>query len=145
MSHSYVSNLMHCVFSTKNRQRLIQPEFEERVWAFMGGIARANGMKALAVGGVEDHVHVLLSLPGTMPVAKGVQLTKAGSSKMIQATFTKSFEWQEGYGAFSIGVSQVKATVTYIRNQRAHHKRVDFREEFRTFLKKHGITPEDLP
>ena len=145
MSHSYVSNLMHGVFSTKNRQRLIQPEFEERVWAFMGGIARANGMKALAVGGVEDHVHVLLSLPGTMPVAKGVQLTKAGSSKMIQATFTKSFEWQEGYGAFSIGVSQVKATVAYIRNQRAHHKRVDFREEFRTFLKKHGITPEDLP
>ena len=145
MPHSYVSNLIHCVFSTKNRQRLIQPEFEARVWAFMGGIARANGMKALAVGGIEDHVHVLLSLPGTVPVSKGVQLIKAGSSKMIRATFTKDFEWQEGYGAFSIGVSQVKATVAYIRNQRAHHKRVDFREEFRTFLMKHGMAPEDLP
>jgi hypothetical protein len=80
-----------------------------------------------------------------MPVAKAVQLVKAGSSKMVRATFTKDFEWQEGYGAFSIGVSQVKATVAYIRNQRAHHKRVDFREEFRTFLVKHGIAPEDLP
>ena len=145
MPHSYVSNLIHCVFSTKARRRLIQPEFEGRVWAFMGGIARTNGMRALAVGGIEDHLHVLLSLPGTVPVAKGVQLIKAGSSKMIRATFTRDFEWQEGYGAFSIGVSQVKATVAYIKNQRAHHKRVDFREEFRTFLKKHGITPEGLP
>ena len=78
-------------------------------------------------------------------MAKGVQLVKAGSSKMIRATFTKSFERQEGYGAFSIGVSQVKATVAYIRNQRVHHKRIDFREEFRTFLRKHGIAPDDLP
>lgn len=145
MSHSYVSNLIHCAFSTKDRRPMIDPEWEGRVWAFMGGIARKNGMKALAVGGVEDHVHVLLSIPGTMPVAKAVQLVKAGSSKMIRATFTKSFEWQEGYGAFSIGVSQVKATVAYIKNQRVHHKRTDFREEFRTFLRKHGILPEDLP
>ena len=145
MPHSYVSNLVHCTFGTKDRSAIISPEWEARVWAFMGGIARQNGIKALAVGGIEDHVHVLLSLPGTMPVAKAVQLVKAGSSKMIRATFTKSFEWQEGYGAFSIGISQVKATVAYIRNQRAHHKRVDFREEFRTFLRKHGMAPEDLP
>ena len=145
MPHSYVSNLMHCTFSTKDRRRVINPEWEERVWAFMGGIARKNGFKALAVGGVEDHVHLLLSIPGTMPVAKAVQLVKAGSSKMIRATFAKDFEWQEGYGAFSIGVSQEKATAAYIKNQRAHHKRVDFREEFRTFLVKHGIAPEDSP
>ena len=141
--HSYVSSLFHCTFSTKERRAIIRPEWEERVWAFMGGIARQNGMKALAIGGVEDHVHVLLSISSTMPVAKAVQLVKAGSSKMIRATFTKSFEWQEGYGAFSIGVSQVKETVAYIKNQRAHHKKIDFREEFRAFLKKHGITPED--
>lgn len=141
--HSYVSSLFHCTFSTKERRAIIRPEWAERVWAFMGGIARQNGMKALAIGGVEDHVHVLLSISSTMPVAKAVQLVKAGSSKMIRATFTKSFEWQEGYGAFSIGVSQVKETVAYIKNQRAHHKKIDFREEFRAFLKKHGITPED--
>jgi len=145
MSHSYVSNLIHCAFSTKDRRRMINPEWEERVWAFMGGVARKNGFKALAVGGVEDHVHLLISIPGTMPVAKAVQLVKAGSSKMIRVTFTKDFEWQEGYGAFSIGVSQAKATVAYIKNQRTHHKRIDFREEFRTFLVKHGIAPEDLP
>ena len=145
MSHSYVSNLIHCAFSTKDRRRMINPEWEERVWAFMGGVARKNGFKALAVGGVEDHVHLLISIPGTMPVAKAVQLVKAGSSKMIRVTFTKDFEWQEGYGAFSIGVSQAKATVAYIKNQRTHHKRIDFREEFRTFLRRHGIAPEDLP
>jgi REP element-mobilizing transposase RayT len=145
MPHSYVSNLIHCAFSTKDRRKTIDPDWEERVWAFIGGIARKNGFKALAVGGVEDHAHLLLSIPGTMPVAKAVQLVKAGSSKMIRTTFTKDFEWQEGYGAFSIGVSQVKGTVAYIKNQRAHHKRVDFREEFRMFLVKHGITPQDLP
>lgn len=102
MPHSYVSNLIHCAFSAKDRRRVINAKWEERVWAFMGGIARKNGFKALAVGGVEDHLHLLLSLPGTMPVAKAVQLVKAGSSKMIRATFTKDFEWQEGYGAFSI-------------------------------------------
>jgi REP element-mobilizing transposase RayT len=141
--HSYVSSLFHCTFSTKERRAIIRPEWEERLWAFIGGIARQNGMKALAVGGVQDHVHVLLSIPSTMPVAKAVQLVKAGSSKMIRATFTRSFEWQEGYGAFSIGVSQVKETVAYIKNQRVHHKKIDVREEFRAFLKKHGITPED--
>ncbi len=141
--HSYVSSLFHCTFSTKERRAIIRPEWEERSWAFIGGIARENGMKPLAVGGVQDHVHVLLSIPSTMPVAKAVQLVKAGSSKMIRATFTRSFEWQEGYGAFSIGVFQVKETVAYIKNQRVHHKKIDFREEFRAFLEKHGITPED--
>ncbi len=96
-------------------------------------------MKAVAVGGVEDHMHVLLSLPGTMPVSKAVQLIKAGSSKMIRATFTPSFAWQEGFGAFSIGISQMKATVAYIHNQREHHRRVDFKAEWAAILKKHGI------
>ncbi|HYX70156.1 MAG TPA: transposase [Terriglobales bacterium] len=102
-------------------------------------------MKALAIGGIEDHVHVLLSLPGTTPVAKGVQLIKAGSSKMMRATFTPAFEWQEGYGSFSIGVSQVKPTIAYIKNQRKHHRRFDFRREFEMFLRRHGIVPDELP
>ena len=98
-------------------------------------------MKALAIGGASDHVHMLISLPGTLSVAKGVQLLKGNSSKWIHETFPKlrSFEWQEGYGAFSIGISGSEATVAYIRNQTQHHRTKIFRGEFMTMLRKHGF------
>ena len=141
MSHTYVNALFHCTFSTKGRRQLILPDLQERLWPFMGGIAREQGFKALAVGGVVDHVHVLLSLPATTPIAKAIQLVKGASSKWVHDTFPwhRGFAWQEGYGAFSIGVSQVKPTVAYINSQPEHHRRVTFQEEFRMFLKKHGI------
>ena len=104
--HSFVSCLMHVVCSTKNRRPWITSEVQDRLWPYLGGIARENKMKALKVGGVEDHVHILLSLPSTLEIAKGVQLLKGNSSKWIHETFPKlkTLEWQEGYGAFSIGV-----------------------------------------
>src|SRR5438477_12371147 len=80
---SYVSSYFHCVFSTKDRLHAITPPLSERLWPFLGGIARENKMKALMIGGVEDHVHLLLSLPSTMPIAKAMQLIKGGSSKWI--------------------------------------------------------------
>jgi putative transposase len=88
------------------------PELQARLWPYLGGIARENRMKALVVGGVENHVHVLLSIPSTLSVAKAVQLLKGNSSKWIHKTFKEhwNFEWQEGYGAFSIGVSGVEDT-----------------------------------
>ena len=109
MSHSYVSNLMHCTFSTKERYPWIENDVESRLWAYIGGIARENRMKALAIGGVFDHIHSLLSLPSTMSFAKAVQLIKGGSSKWIHDEFRhlRKFEWQEGYGAFSVSASQV--------------------------------------
>ncbi|MBZ5520779.1 MAG: transposase [Acidobacteriia bacterium] len=76
MSHTYASLLVHCVFSTKNRLPLISDEMQPRLWAYIGGIARANKFKALAVGRIKDHCHVLLSLPAALPVAKAVQLIK---------------------------------------------------------------------
>jgi REP element-mobilizing transposase RayT len=107
----------------------------------MGGIARENKMRALAIGGVEDHVHILLSIPSTLSVAKALQLIKGGSSKWVHETFPehRDFEWQEGYGAFSIGVSQVDDTKKYIANQREHHRTRSFQEEFIAFLERHGI------
>ena len=106
----------------------------------MGGIARANGMKALAIGGMRDHVHLLLSLPATLTIAKAVQLIKAGSSKwMNDQKRTKWFEWQEKYGAFSIGVSQKEAAIRYICNQGQHHAKKSFDTELKTILKRHGI------
>ena len=139
--HSFVSCLMHCVFATKERRPLIQPELQTRLWPYLGGIARENKMKALMIGGVEDHVHVLLSLPSTLSVAKAVQLIKGNSSKWIHETFPEhqSFEWQEGYGAFSIGVSGIDDTVKYIQNQAEHHRKMSFKEEVAVFLKKHGM------
>jgi REP element-mobilizing transposase RayT len=141
MPHSYVSSLIHCVFSTKGRRKIISTQLRERMWPFVGGIARQNGVKALAVGGTDDHVHILLSLPTVMPVAKAVQLIKGGSSKWIHDNFPaqRDFAWQEGYGAFSISISHVQQTVAYIRNQEEHHRKRTFEEEFLSFLKKHQI------
>src|SRR5216684_3020165 len=120
MPHSYVSNLMHYIFSTKERFPFIDPELESRLWPYLGGIARENGMKALAVGGTADHIHTLLSLPATMSVAKAVQLIKGGSSKWVHDTFSqhRKFAWQEGYGAFSVSSSQMDKTVAYIQRQK---------------------------
>ena len=144
MSHSYVNNLMHCTFSTKERYPFIEPTLESDLWPYIGGIARANRMKALAIGGTADHIHALLSLPSMMSFAKAVQLIKGGSSKWIHETFPKykKFEWQEGYGAFSVSASQSRKTVAYIQNQKEHHRRKTFQEEFRALLDKHGIAYE---
>jgi putative transposase len=139
MSHTYISELVHCVFSTKQRQKTISPEIRERLWAYLGGIANTNGFKALAGGGTEDHVHILLSLPATLPIAKAVQLLKGGSSKWVNDSFKMNFRWQEAYGAFSVGISQRQSTVAYIQSQAEHHKKRSLEEEFLLFLKKHNI------
>ena len=141
MSHTYTSQLLHCVFSIKGRRPLIKPELQQRLWPYMGGIARDNKMKALSIGGVDDHVHLLLSLPATLSISKAMQLIKGGASKWVHDTFPEyqDFAWQEGYGAFSIGISDVAKTTAYIENQVRHHARRDFQTEFLTFLKKHGI------
>ncbi len=138
---SYVSSYFHCVFSTKDRRQFITPELRERLWPFLGGIARQNKMKAAEIGGVEDHVHLLLSLPSTLPVSKALQLIKGGSSKWIHDTFPEHrlFAWQEEYGAFSVSVSQLEKTIAYIKGQEEHHRRMTFQEEFLALLKRHRI------
>jgi REP element-mobilizing transposase RayT len=132
---------MHYIFSTKNRQKTITPDLEERLWPYLGGIARENKMKALAIGGIEDHAHLLLSLPSTLSIAKAIQLIKGGSSKWVTETFPshRGFEWQEGYGAFSVSISHIQNTVAYINDQKEHHRQQTFEEEYLAILKKHGI------
>lgn len=141
MGHTYVANLIHCIFSTKERKRLITPEVQERLWPFMGGIARANDVKPMEIGGVGDHAHLLLAISPKMPLAKAIQLIKGGSSKWAGENFPelRDFEWQEGYAAFSVSQSMVDRTVQYIRNQRKHHSTTTFEDEFLAFLKKHGV------
>ena len=94
--HSFTSCLVHCVWSTKNRETCLSPDSRERLWPYLGGIAKQNQMKTLAIGGASDHVHILLSLPATSSVAKAMQLLKGNSSKWIRETFPKmrAFAWQ---------------------------------------------------
>jgi putative transposase len=98
-------------------------------------------MKAIEIGGVEDHIHALISLPPTMPISKAAQLIKGGSSKWVHENLPKHrlFSWQEKYGAFGVSVSQLDKLIDYIRNQPAHHRTMTFQEEFLSLLKKHQI------
>jgi len=143
--HSFTSSLHHCVFATKDREPWLTPDIRERLWPYLGGIARENDMKTLAIGGVADHVHLLISLSATMSVSKAMQLLKGNSSKWIHEMFPRlrSFAWQEGYGAFSIGVSGIEETRMYISNQEEHHRTRTYREEVITFLERHRLPFDD--
>jgi REP element-mobilizing transposase RayT len=93
MSHTYCCSLFHCVFSTKERRKTIAPEIQARLGAYMGGIAREHNMKALAIGGTSDHVHLLLSLPSTLAIAKAMREIKSASSHWMRDTCAMEFEW----------------------------------------------------
>jgi putative transposase len=138
---SYVSSHFHCVFSTKARRPLIPPPLRDRLWPFLGGIARENQMTAIEIGGMPDHVHILLSLPSTLSIAKALQFIKGGSSKWVHDTFPEHrlFGWQVKYGAFGVSVSLLDKTIEYIKNQEEHHRKVTFQEEFLAFLKRHRV------
>ncbi len=106
MAHTYVSELIHCVFSTKDRRNLISPELQPQLWSFLGGIARKNGFKALMVGGTENHVHILLSLPATMALAKAMQLVKGASSHWMNDKFKTEFAWQRRLHPWNLAKEQ---------------------------------------
>ena len=114
---------------------------QQRVWSYLGGIARENGLKPLLVGGVEDHVHLLLGLPPTASVSQALKAIKGGSSGWIKETLPgcAGFGWQDGYAAFTVSQSQVTEVEEYIRNQRQHHRVKTFQEEYRLLLERHGI------
>jgi putative transposase len=119
---------------------MIPKDMQQKLWAYIGGIARTNKFRALAVGGTLDHVHVLLAIPASISVAKAVQLIKGGSSKWINDHLpSRTFAWQDSYGAFTIGISQIKNTISYIHNQEHHHAKKDFDAEFHVILRKHGL------
>ncbi|MBM3334207.1 IS200/IS605 family transposase [Candidatus Sumerlaeota bacterium] len=133
--------LLHLVFSAKNRDPLIHPEIEADLHAFLGAIARDCGCVALAIGGTEDHVHLLCSLSRNICIADFVEELKTRSSKWIKTKGRaySEFHWQSGYGVFSMGKSQEDALKRYIATQKEHHRRVSFQEEFRAILGKYGV------
>ncbi len=144
MAQPLTKLLSHIVFSTKERRALIDAESLPRLHAYLGGIVRAAGGVAIAVGGIADHVHLLVGLPPTVCVADMVRILKANSSKwMHEARGRKLFSWQAGYGAFSVSESNVQTVIRYIREQERHHLKISFQQEFLLHLKKHGVAYDE--
>ena len=117
---------------------MIPSNQQERLWNYVGGILKNHDMKALAVGGMEDHIHVLASLSSEAGVAPTVNLIKSNSSKWMRERFPK-FGWQSGYAAFTVSASAKQGVIDYINSLAEHHKRRDFRAEYLSLLKRHGV------
>ena len=135
MAHTYASNFIHCVFSTKDRRSLIPEARTTELYAYLGGIARGEGFSLIAAGGTANHIHLLFDLPGPTPLARAVQKLKGSSSRWMG----DGFSWQEGYGAFSVSPSQISIVREYIQNQEAPHRKRNFEQEFVALLRNCGI------
>jgi putative transposase len=133
--------LYHIVFSTKNRQRWLIDGLREEVFAYMNGIAKNQGGVAIRSGGFYDHVHLLVRIPAKLSVSDFVGTLKSNSSKHINDTSEqlRKFGWQDGFGAFTVSVSQKNRVVEYIENQMAHHTDHSFQDEYLHLLKKHEV------
>jgi putative transposase len=141
MPQSLSSILVHLIFSTRNREPFMTPTIEEELFPYVAKILRELKSPSIAINGTSDHLHVLFALGRTITVAALVEEIKTNSSKWIKTKGRefKNFHWQRGYGAFSGGQSNVETVKRYIRNQKEHHRRVTFQDEYREFLKRYGI------
>ena len=141
MSDSYTNLLYHIVFSTKERRRLITPEYEVRLYDYIGGTLRRAGGISLELNGTSDHIHLLAKLRPDRALSDVLRDLKANATGWMHDVFPslKNFAWQRGYGAFTVSHSNVEEVRTYIARQKEHHRKVSFRDEFIQFLKVNGI------
>ncbi len=137
MSHTHAWVLVHCIFSTKERANLI-PDPDE-LCRYLTGVASAKKITLLAVGGTANHIHLLIAVPPAIPLAKAIQELKGNSSRWLHERGVR-FEWQEGYGAFSVSQSQKQVVANYIARQSEHHQKWSFEQELMTLLRKSGAT-----
>jgi len=138
MSHTYAQNVIHILFSTKDRRRTISKEFQARVWAYIAGICKNLGIFVHAIGGMGDHIHLLIQIPPPLSLAKAVLAIKSNSSRWANEQGHK-LAWQQGYAAFSVSASRIPAVIRYIETQESHHRRMNFDAELVALLKKHGV------
>jgi len=138
-SHSLL--IVHLVFSTKERQPLLNADVRPRLHAYLATVARNANCEAYRVGGVADHVHLAVRCSRTLSTADLIEELKTSSSKWLktQSSRLAAFSWQRGYGAFSVGPSDLDALRTYIDGQEEHHRTRTFQDEYRAFLTKYGI------
>jgi REP element-mobilizing transposase RayT len=142
MPQSLAKILVHTVFSTKERRPLLRDaELRTELHAYLGGVLKQQGCQPIVIGGVADHVHLLSTLGRTVDAATMVKEVKRVSSLWMKGQIAElaGFSWQNGYGIFSIGASQVPTVRRYIVNQEKHHRRITFQDEFRGLLRRYGI------
>ncbi len=140
MPDTYICNRVHIIFGTKSRRPFLADDLQPRTWEYMAGIARNIGAKVFQIGGTADHCHLLLGIGGTDCLSDLVQKVKANTSRWLhEDQGIRDFEWQAGFGAFSVSCSLMDATMAYIRHQPEHHRRRSFDEEWEEILEKHGI------
>lgn len=138
MSHTYSQNVIHVIFSTKDRRKTISDDFQPRLWAYMAGICQKLGIVVHGIGGMQDHIHLLIQIPPVLPAAKAVLAIKSNSSRWAGDAGRK-LTWQEGYGSFSVSHSVIPVAVQYIKSQKTHHQKMGFDAEFLALLKKHSV------
>jgi putative transposase len=145
MANTYSNLFYHFVFSTKNREKFIGSEIENRVWAYIGGIARKHGVTGLQIGGIENHVHALIVSPPAIAPSKIAQFLKGESSKWIHEEFPdlRKFAWQDGYGVFSVSKTSASGVIGYIKNQRQHHLEKSFEDEYIEMLNLQEVDYDD--
>lgn len=141
MGQSLVKNYVHLVFSTKHRQPLIKESIEDELYSYLGGVCRALECPPVRIGGCYDHVHILCLLSKKLPLMNLLEEIKSHSSKWIKTKDEdlRNFYWQGGYGAFSVNPAEVDIVVKYITNQKEHHRRKTFQDEYRAFLRKYEM------
>ena len=145
MANTYSQCFYHFVFSTKERAKFIFPDIEDRVWSYIGGIAKNHKMSAVQVGGIEDHVYALLMTKPSWAPSNIAQLLKGESSKWIHEEFSdlRRFGWQDGYAVFTVSKSIVPKVIEYIKDQRIHHSSKSFEDEYLELLQLHGVEYDD--
>ena len=145
MANTYTQIYIQAVFAVQGRQCLIQPAFKEEVYKYITGIVTNQEQKMLQINGVADHVHLLLGLKPSIALSDLVRDIKAGSAKFIneQGWIRGKFHWQEGFGAFSYGHSQLDQVIRYIQDQESHHQQKSFKNEYLGLLRKFDIAFED--
>jgi len=145
MGQSLVKNYIHIIFSTKLRAPLILESIENELYSYIGGICKQLECYPVKIGGYIDHIHILCMLSKKIPLMKLLEEIKAHSSKWIKTKddTLKKFYWQNGYGAFSVNPYEVDKVIAYIENQKEHHRKKTFQEEYRAFLKKYNIEFDD--
>jgi len=148
MADTYTQIYIQTIFAVRNRNALIQPEWEEELYKYITGIVQNKKQKMLAINGTKNHIHFLIGMRPSCCLSDLVREIKKSSNSFIkEKKFCRfKFEWQEGFGAFSYGHSQLDSIISYIMNQKKHHKKKSFREEYIEFLTKYQVTykPEYL-
>jgi len=140
-SGTYTQIYIHFIFAVKFRESVIYPKIQDQLFRFMSGSITSMGHKALAVNGMPDHIHVLVGLNPVMAISELAKELKRSSSNFINQNnwMPGKFQWQTGYGGFSYSRSQIDSVIKYIKNQKLHHKRKTFREEYQEILQKFNI------